>query len=150
MEGITLVGIIILWLLWYYIRKVISFKQSLFYCLIFVISFPILFLAPLYIYKNKIGKWDIGLVGTRIPHLLTTKEKDVFEDFKKSIENVGTISKMSSGCGTYIFCGKRSLNFSIPTMLCLSFFFWWALSEEKSYRIVQEKFLCLFGGFVFL
>lgn len=69
-EGLALIPIIILWMAWgllYRERKVLWCLGLL---LVFLASFPVIFIGPLHFLKSKTGYWELGQIGTKIPDLL--------------------------------------------------------------------------------
>lgn len=97
MEGAALVPIIILWMAWYYLRLERSgIKTFLLFLLVFVVSFPILFLTPLYFLKNRIGKWEIGHVGSKIPYILSAGSENAAEAFRKSTDDADVVTRVLS------------------------------------------------------
>lgn len=103
MEGVALIIIIFLWIWWYHRRgEGLTIKRSLSLAMVFVISFPVLFFTPLCFLKSKLGKWELGLIGSKIPHILNASNKSAEETFKKTIDESDAVSQIVSG-NKYVF-----------------------------------------------
>ena len=97
MEGIVVAGIIILWI-WWYCRKEKTFSRRTFLSLslVFVISFPVLFFPPLLALKNRLGQWELGHIGSKIPRILKANSDGVAETFRKELNESDVVSRAVS------------------------------------------------------
>jgi len=97
MEGAAFGVLIVLWMCWYCLKVDRSgFKKLVVYLVIFCVSFPILFITPLYLLKNRLGKWEIGHIGTKIPYILSVGDGGTGDAFKNSIDGSDAVSRMIS------------------------------------------------------
>lgn len=99
MEGIVLPVIIFLWISWdYWKQRKSGIKMPLVLFLVFIISFPVIFYTPLYFLKNRIGRWELGQITSKIPRMLASGDvKATTETFAKIIEDSDDVSKILSG-----------------------------------------------------
>lgn len=89
-EGIAVLAVIVLWISWYFIQNSFNLRGLFINLLIIVITIPIVFLPPLYILKNKIGRWDFGLAGEKIPVLLQKNTNSYLEVDTELPKNIST------------------------------------------------------------
>jgi len=95
MEGIALALIICLWLFWYYWKyNELETKKLFLLFLAFLVSFPILFSMPLLVLKSKRGQWEIGHLGSKIPYILKTGNKNAVATFKQTLEESDAVSRI--------------------------------------------------------
>ncbi len=69
-EGLALIPIIILWMAWGLLYRERRVLWCLGLLLVFLASFPVIFIGPLHFLKSKTGYWELGQIGTKIPDLL--------------------------------------------------------------------------------
>ncbi len=86
MEGVALLLIIILWMGWIFLYRERKVKLWFAMVLIFLISFPVIFISPLYFIKAKTGRWELGHVTTKIPDLLKSKNSALAADDRPSLQ----------------------------------------------------------------
>lgn len=104
MEGIVLPVIIFLWICWDYWKHTKSgIKKPLALFMVFVVSFPVIFYTPLYFFKNRIGRWELGHVTSKIPRMLATGDEEAAGTFTKIIEDSDDVSKRLSGNKLFYF-----------------------------------------------
>ncbi len=78
-EGVGIIIIVVLWIFWYLWKSPGGVKRSLIYSLVFLLSIPVL-AAPLpLLLKNRIGTFDLGLIGSKIPVLISSDSKQILE-----------------------------------------------------------------------
>ncbi|MDD3846749.1 MAG: glycosyltransferase family 39 protein [Syntrophorhabdaceae bacterium] len=77
MEGIALIGIITLWMVWVLLYKEHRVRTFLIYALVVLVIFPATFAVPLTLLKAETGRWELGLVGSRLPTLITGDSDEV-------------------------------------------------------------------------
>ena len=75
MEGVALFVIIALWMGWVLIYRKGEIKRCFVLLMVFLISFPAIFISPLYFLKSRTGNWELGHVATKIPDLLKNESK---------------------------------------------------------------------------
>jgi len=98
MEGIVLVPIILFWIIWHYVgEKILSLKQVMAYTLIFLLSFPVLFFSPLILLKAKLGHWELGPAGSRIPQMVRTKIANPDKMYQQYIDESDNVTVLLSG-----------------------------------------------------
>lgn len=103
MEGIALIPITFFWMGWRLLKsKKLRSRTVLVYVVIFLVSFPIIFITPLYCVKNKLGKWEIGQLGTKVPRFLFSGNQGAENVFRQSLSDADTVTKIVSG-NKYIF-----------------------------------------------
>lgn len=88
-EGVALLVIITLWMGWVLLYRERNFKWCFSLFLIFLISFPVIFIGPLYLLKTKTGIWELGHVKTKIPSLLKTEDSALSPDVEKGPPGAG-------------------------------------------------------------
>ncbi len=83
-EGLALIPIIILWMAWTLLYR----ERKVLWCLgllvVFLVSFPAIFMAPLHFVKSKTGQWEFGQIGTKIPDLLEKSHRATSADAAKA------------------------------------------------------------------
>ncbi|MCX5807989.1 MAG: glycosyltransferase family 39 protein [Proteobacteria bacterium] len=88
-EGVALVLIILLWMIWYCLDGGMSVKNLFVMMFVFIISFPLIASPFLFALKNNLGKWEFGLVGEKLPRLILVR--DVDQDLELKPELINTI-----------------------------------------------------------
>jgi len=73
-EGLALIPIIILWTAWALLYRERKALWCLGLLLVFLASFPVIFIGPLHFLKSKTGHWELGQIGTKIPDVLEKGE----------------------------------------------------------------------------
>ncbi|MCX5803000.1 MAG: glycosyltransferase family 39 protein [Proteobacteria bacterium] len=79
MEGVSIFLIILLWIFWYYHEGDFGLKRLIIFLLVFIVSMPIIFSSPLLFFKNRLGSWEIGHVGTKLPFLIMNSTEHTLE-----------------------------------------------------------------------
>ena len=104
MEGIALVPVALLWMGWHMVKvKEPGPKKVLVYLVIFLVSFPVIGITPLYFLKSRLGRWEIGHLGSKAPQFLSSGNKDAEQAFRQSLGDADTITRLVSG-NKYVFC----------------------------------------------
>ena len=86
-EGVALLLIILLWMIWYCLDGRINVKNLIVMIFVFVISFPIIAFPFLFALKKNLGKWELGLVGEKLPRLILVNEADKDLELKEELIN---------------------------------------------------------------
>ncbi|HQJ93386.1 MAG TPA: glycosyltransferase family 39 protein [Syntrophorhabdaceae bacterium] len=89
-EGASFVLIIILWMIWYWMDGAISLKRLLFMAFVFAISLPLVALPFLINLKNSVGKWEFGLVGSKLPQFFVVSDAKDDLELKQEVLNQTT------------------------------------------------------------
>jgi len=76
-EGLALIPVIILWMAWVFLYRDRKVLWCIGLLMVFLASFPVIFIGPLHLLKSKTGYWELGQIGTKIPDLLE-KRGDAF------------------------------------------------------------------------
>ncbi len=80
MEGIPVFLVIVSWSIYLFLRKDFDTKGLLSRLLVFLIALPIIFSPGLYFLKNRLGHWEFGLAGVKVPQLLEKGGGEVVKD----------------------------------------------------------------------
>lgn len=103
MEGVALVPVALLWMGWHILKvKEPGPKKVLVYLVIFLVSFPVIGITPLYFLKSRLGRWEIGHLGSKAPQFLSSGNKDAEQAFRQSLGDADTITRLVSG-NKYVF-----------------------------------------------
>jgi len=86
-EGVSLVLIILLWMIWYYFDGGINVKNLFVMIFIFIISFPLIAFPFFFALKKNLGKWELGLVGEKLPGLILVHDADKDLELKPELLN---------------------------------------------------------------
>lgn len=69
-EGFALIGIVILWMAWTLLYQQRKVRLWFIFFLIFLVSCPVMSVAPLYLLKQKVGTWELGHAAMKIRYFL--------------------------------------------------------------------------------
>ena len=86
-EGAALVLIILLWMIWHYLDGGMSVKNLFIMMFVFIISFPLVASPFLFALKGNLGKWELGLVGEKLPRLILVHDVDQDRELKPELIN---------------------------------------------------------------
>jgi 4-amino-4-deoxy-L-arabinose transferase-like glycosyltransferase len=89
-EGVALLLIILFWIVWYCFDGGINFKKMILMVFIFIISFPIIAFPFLFALKKNLGKWELGLLGEKLPGLILMNDAD------KNLELIPELTNQTS------------------------------------------------------
>ena len=112
MEGIALIPIILIWIYWFYQKeKAFAFKTFLMLSVVFLLSFPVIFGSPLILVKEKIGHWEFGLIGSRLPQMFGTGNTPAQQELQKDNEGSDAVTKTMSGNRYLVFLWQTVYKF---------------------------------------
>ncbi len=104
MEGLAVIPVVMFWVFWQYrVERTFSLSTFIVYTMIFIISFPILFLSPLIFVKGRLGHWELGHIGSKIPQILSTGNKTTEEAFRKNVEDSDVVTRAVAGNKYLVF-----------------------------------------------
>ncbi len=87
MEGVGLILILCSWSVWLLAYRRRDIKRCLVLLIVFFMSFPLIFVGPLYFLKAKTGRWEMGHAVSKIPMLIKQDSKAMdSEGVKQSTE----------------------------------------------------------------
>ncbi len=87
-EGAALVLIILLWVIWCYLDRKINAKNLIAMIFVFLVSFPLIISPFVFALKNTLGKWELGLIGEKLPRLVLTHDVDQDLELKPEMANI--------------------------------------------------------------
>jgi len=90
MEGVGVIMILCLWSGWLLLYRERNIKHFFIFVIVFFISFPLIFAAPLYYVKSKTGKWEMGHVLSKIPAMISKDSKAIDSGNERSPARFGT------------------------------------------------------------
>ncbi len=79
MEGVSVCIIIVLWSCWFFLKGELNWKRAISLMIVYFIVMPLIFFPPFFFVKNKLGRWDMGLAGSKIPVLLTQNSEKAID-----------------------------------------------------------------------
>lgn len=98
MEGLAVIPIVVFWAFWQYRgERVFTFRNFMVYSIIFTMSFPVLFFAPLVFVKGRLGHWEFGHVGSKIPQILNADNKASEQSYQKNVEDSDVVTRVLTG-----------------------------------------------------
>lgn len=91
MEGTISIILIILWALWLYKDRGLTGKGLIVRMAVFLIAFPLIFASPFFLLKERLGHWEFGLAGDKIPRMIT-ELPSIEETAAKELTSVKEVS----------------------------------------------------------
>lgn len=112
MEGLALIPVVMFWACWQYrVEKLLSVKKLLVFLIVFLVSFPILFLSPLLLLKGMLGHWELGHIGSKIPRILSVDNDQAKQTFQNSLDESDIITRAISGNKYLVFLWQPIFKF---------------------------------------
>lgn len=78
-EGIAVFVMILLWIIWYFLKSKRDPKRLFLYLFIYIFTFPVLLLPFIFIFSETFAKWDFGFTLMKIWLLITSKSSEALE-----------------------------------------------------------------------
>jgi hypothetical protein len=132
MEGLALIPIILFWVFWQYRgERAFTFTSFIVYSLVFLLSFPVLFFTPLIFVKGRLGHWEFGHIGSKIPQILSTGSKPAEQVYERSIEESDAVTKALSGNKYLVFLWQSIFKFFRSYHVLFIFLFIVGITRRK-------------------
>jgi hypothetical protein len=78
-EGIAVFFLIFFWIIWYFWKIKPDFRKLFLYLVVFILTLPVLLAPFMFIFSERLGKWDFGFTLLKIWLLLTSKSRESLE-----------------------------------------------------------------------
>ena len=75
-EGVALFFVIPLWIIWYFSKVKPDTKKLFFHLIVYIFTIPVLLSPFIYIFGERLGKWDFAYTIVKIWFLMTSKSSE--------------------------------------------------------------------------
>ncbi len=150
MEGLAVAIIIMSWIpCHYWMQKNMTVKRLLVFLFIFIFSFPVLFFSPLLFLKNRIGQWEFGHIGSKIPIILKAGNKKAEQTFQQNIDESDAITKALSSNSYLVFLWQAIYKFFRSFHVLFIVLFIIGIIRRKAITYRPEEVLLVLWWLVF-